>query len=99
MIVALSRFTIANDMADEVRAAFCQRPHLVDGIPGFMGMEVMSPVDHAAEIWLLTRWSDESSYRCWHRGHEYHESHKGIPKGLKLIPGSTEVRLFEVFAD
>ena len=99
MIVALSRFTIANDMADEVRAAFRHRLHLVDHAPGFLGMEVMSPVGTPAEVWLVTRWSDEPSYRTWHRGHDFRESHKGIPKGLKLVPGSSEVRLFEVFAD
>ncbi|MBE0612711.1 MAG: antibiotic biosynthesis monooxygenase [Burkholderiales bacterium] len=99
MFVALSRFTIANDMADQVRAAFRDRPHLVDSAPGFIGMEVMCPADNADEIWLVTRWSDEQSYRTWHRGHEYHEAHKGIPKGLKLVPGSAEVRLFEVFAN
>lgn len=99
MIVALSRFTIANGMTDEVRAAFGNRPHLVDDAAGFLGMEVMSPVDAPAEIWLVTRWADEQSYRSWHRGHEYHDAHKGIPKGLKLVPGSAEVRLFEIFAD
>ena len=99
MIVALSRFTIANNMSDEVRAAFRARPHLVDAAPGFLGMEVMSPQGEPAEVWLLTRWRDEESYRTWHRGHDYHASHNGIPKGLKLVPGSTEIRLFEVFAD
>lgn len=98
MIVALSRFTIANDMSEEVRAAFRQRPHLVDEAPGFLGMEVMSPVDRQAEIWLVTRWRDETSYQSWHRGHDYHAAHKGIPKGLKLVPGSATVRLFEIFA-
>ena len=86
MIVALSRFTIANGMAEEVRAAFRDRPHLVDAASGFLGMEVMSPFDRPAEIWLVTRWADEPSYRNWHRGHTYHEAHKGIPKGLKLVP-------------
>jgi len=99
MIVALSRFEIANDMFNEVRNAFRHRPHLVDVAAGFLGMEVMSPVDNQAEIWLVTRWSDEQSYRDWHRGHDYHQSHQGIPKGLKLIPGSTKIQLFEIFAD
>ena len=98
MIVALSRFTIANGMAEEVRTAFRDRPHLVDAAPGFLGMEVMSPTDSPAEIWLLTRWADEPSYRGWHRGHTYHEAHKGIPKGLKLVPGSAVVTLLDVFA-
>ncbi|MBC7769894.1 MAG: antibiotic biosynthesis monooxygenase [Phycisphaerales bacterium] len=99
MIVALSRFKIANDMAEEVRVAFQNRPHLVDGAAGFLGMEVMSPTDSKSEIWLFTRWSDEQSYRAWHRGHDYHESHKGIPKGLKLVQGSTTIGIFEVFAN
>ncbi|MHB8883900.1 MAG: antibiotic biosynthesis monooxygenase family protein [Methylovirgula sp.] len=98
MIVALSRFTIANDMVDEVRSAFDRRPHFVDNAAGFLGMEVMSPLDHPDEIWLVTRWSDQPSYRAWHRGHAYHEAHKAIPIGLKLVPGSATVTLFEIFA-
>lgn len=98
MFVALSRFTIRNGMAKQVRAAFCERPHLVDDAPGFLRMEVMSPVDDPDEIWLITHWRDEESYRAWHRGHTYQASHSGIPKGLKLVPGCTEIRLFEVFA-
>ena len=98
MLVVLSRFTIANDMLDEVRFAFINRPHLVDDAPGFLGLEVMTPTDTPAEIWLVTRWRDEQSFRSWHRSHQYHESHAGIPRGLKLVQGSASVRLFEVFA-
>ena len=99
LFTALSRFTIDNGKSDDVRTAFRQRPHLVDHAPGFISMEVMSPLDNQAEVWLVTRWRDEQSYRTWHRSHEYHESHKGIPKGLKLVPGTANVRLFEVFAE
>jgi heme-degrading monooxygenase HmoA len=86
-------------MEPQVRAAFAARPHLVDQAAGFLGMQVMSPVDNAAEVWLVTRWQDEPSYHAWHRGHAYHEAHRGIPKGLKLVAGSTEIRLFNVFAE
>ncbi|MEW5769984.1 MAG: antibiotic biosynthesis monooxygenase family protein [Pseudomonadota bacterium] len=98
MVVVISRFTIANDMVAQVRDAFRNRPHLVDAAPGFMHMAVMSEPDKPEEIWLTTHWEDESSYRNWHRSHAYHESHQGIPKGLKLVPEHTEVRLYEVFA-
>jgi len=98
MFVALRRFTIANEKADELRSAFLQHPHLVYTVEGFLGMDVMSPIDNPAEIWLVTRWCDEQSYHNWHRSHQYHESHKGIPKGLKLVPGTAIVRLFQVFA-
>ena len=92
---ALSRFVIANDMGDEVRRAFRLRPHLVDDAPGFLRMDVLSPVEDPREIWLITHWTDESSFRTWHHSHTYHQSHKGIPKGLKLVPKSVELRYFE----
>ena len=82
-------------MTDEVKAAFRNRPHFVDSAAGFRRMEVISPVDRPEEIWLITFWTDEESFRTWHRSHLYRDSHKGIPKGLKLVPGETEIRHFE----
>ena len=98
MFVALSKFTVANGMTPQVKEAFANRPHLVDSAPGFLRMDVISPLDNPDEIWLITYWTDESSYRVWHRSHEYHASHKGIPKGLKLVPKSAQVRFFEFVA-
>lgn len=98
MHVVISKFVIANDMVDDVRNAFLKRPHLVDTAKGFIRMEVMSPSDKREEIWLMTYWLDQESYQIWHASHAYHDSHAGIPKGLKLVPRSTEIRNFEVFA-
>ena len=95
MFIALSRFIVANDTIEQVKDAFVARPHLVDSAPGFLRMEVLSPQDNPDEIWLLTYWTEEAHYRTWHRSHEYHESHKGIPKGLKLVPKSAEIRFFD----
>ena len=92
--VALSRFTVAYK-TDQVKQAFQQRPHRVDDAIGFLRMEVLSPCDAPNEIWLITYWKDESSYRTWHRSHLYQESHRGIPKGLRLVPKSISMRFFE----
>ena len=95
MFIALSTFTIANGMAPEVKQAFKDRPHLVDDASGFIKMEVICPQDNPDEIWLMTHWTDEESYKIWHKSHMYSESHKGIPKGLKLVPRSAKVRFFQ----
>jgi heme-degrading monooxygenase HmoA len=58
-------------------------------------MEVISPIDRPEEIWLITYWTGADSFRLWHRSHLYQESHKGIPKDLKLVPGQMEMRQFE----
>lgn len=100
MFVALSRFVVKNDVSEsdmsaEVRAAFLDRPHLVDDAPGYVRMDVISPRDNPDEFWLITYWEDEESFRVWHRGHTYHDAHKGIPKGLKLVRGEQFVRGFD----
>lgn len=95
LFIALSRFVIAGAKTAEVKQAFVDRPHLVDSAPGFLRLEVLSPRDNPDEIWLLTYWTEERHYRTWHRSHEYHASHKAIPKGLKLVPHSAEIRFFE----
>lgn len=94
----LSRFVVANDMDAEVKRAFIFRPHLVDGVAGFVRMDVLSPEDMPNEIWLMTYWADIASYRTWHKSHAYHDSHVGIPKGLKLVPGSAALRIFNLIA-
>lgn len=96
--VALSKFLIANGMTAEVKTAFRNRPHHVDHVAGFLRMEVISPLDLPGEIWLLTFWTDETKFHAWHHSHLYQNSHRGIPKGLKLVPGETEMRFFELVA-
>ena len=93
--VVLSRFVIANGMSAEVKAAFRARPHLVDNAPGYSRMEVISPLDRPEEIWLLTFWTDESSFQTRYHSHQYHESHRTMPKGMKLATGETSMTHFE----
>jgi heme-degrading monooxygenase HmoA len=95
MFVALSKFEVANGMTGEVKQAFANRPHLVESATGFMRLDVISPLDYPDEIWLITYWADEDSYKTWHRSELHRESHKWIPRGLKLVPRSTQVRFFE----
>lgn len=99
MFVALSRFVVRNGMEEEVRAAFLSRPHLVDDAPGFMRMEVLRPLGHPEEFWLVTWWKDEASFDSWHRSHAFSESHAGIPGGLKLVPGEQRISRLEQIAE
>ncbi|AKD04915.1 antibiotic biosynthesis monooxygenase [Pontibacter korlensis] len=98
MFIAVSTFTIANDMAPEVREAFINRPHFVDSAQGFVKLQVLIPQDNPDQIYLMTYWEDEDSYKTWYKNH-MKESHAGIPKGLKLVPNSTKIRFFDLVSD
>jgi heme-degrading monooxygenase HmoA len=85
-------------MESAVADAFRGRPHLVEEAPGFVRMDVLSPAEEPSEFWLVTYWTDEESFRTWHRSHEFRDSHSAIPKGLKLDPSATELRGFRYVA-
>lgn len=99
MFVAKSKFSVSNGMEAEVRDSFVNRPHLVDDAPGYVRMEVMNPIDKPHEFILITYWQDEASWKHWYRGHTYKTAHKKIPKGLKLIPRSTEITYYHMFSE
>jgi heme-degrading monooxygenase HmoA len=91
MVLAISRFKVANTLRDDVEQAFLKRPGLVDGSPGFIGLEVFTDVSDSSVFHLLTRWTDVESFQRWHASPAHHLSHKGIPKGLKLDAAFTEL--------
>lgn len=89
MVTVISRFRVRNGMEEEVRQAFLNRPRLVEKAPGFCGLDVLTDTTDPSVFLLLTRWSDEESFRAWHRSASHHASHVFMPKGLKLDPAFT----------
>jgi heme-degrading monooxygenase HmoA len=94
MFVAISSFEVQNGLQEEVKEAFRNRPGLVDSFESFVRLEVLSPANNPAEIWLITHWKDEAGFKTWHKQH-LKESHQAIPKGLKLVPHSFKLVFFE----
>ena len=58
----------------------------------------MRPLEHPKAFWLTTGWTDETSFVTWHQSHDCRESHAGIPQGLKLVPGSVQIRRLELIS-
>ncbi len=67
-----------------MRKAFLNRPRLVEKTAGFCGLDVLTDSADPAVFLLLTRWTDEESFRTWHRSEAHHQSHGFMPLGLKL---------------
>lgn len=95
MIMVESRFRVANGMDAAVRNAFLNRPHLVDDVIGFLGMDVYAAADDDAVFHLVTRWTDRDSYDRWHRSDAHHESHAFMPRGMKLDARFTRLTVLD----
>jgi len=92
---ALCRFVVASGIEAELKAAFRECPNLVDRAAGFVCREVPCPLERPQEICLPTHWRHASGRRAWHHGHADRDSHRGIPKGLKLVDRDTTIREFD----
>lgn len=57
MLLAISRFKVANSLQEDVEAAF-----------GLLGREVFTDISDPSVFHLLTRWTDVESFRQWHSG-------------------------------
>lgn len=93
MFTAISCFIVQPGFEEQVKEAFRNRPKLVENYPGFVRLDVLSPKENGAEIWLLTYWDSEEIFTEWHKNH-LKASHISIPKGLKLVPHSFKLRSF-----
>jgi hypothetical protein len=86
-------------MEGEVKEAFFNRPHLVDSVPAFLGMETFTDAADPTIFYLVTRWTDVESFRAWHGSAEHRLSHEFIPKGLKLDPTFTKIAILDRLAE
>jgi diguanylate cyclase (GGDEF)-like protein len=93
VVTAISRFRVRNGLEEEVRRAFLNRPRLVEKAAGFRGLDVLTDAADPSVFWLLTRWTDEESFRSWHRSEAHHQSHELIPRGLKLDASLTSLTI------
>jgi len=91
MILAVSRFKMLNDREVDVKEAFFNRPHLVDDVPGLLGMETFAETEDRAAFYLITRWTDQDSFRRWHSNPA--QSHRGM--GIRIDPAFTRIIVLE----
>jgi diguanylate cyclase (GGDEF)-like protein len=91
VVTVISRFRVRNGLEEEVRKAFLNRPRLVENAPGFCGLDVLTDAADPAVFLLVTRWTDEASFRVWHRSEAHHQSHGLIPQGVKLDASFTSL--------
>ncbi len=98
MIVAVSRFRVANGLDQAVVTAFADRPRLADEWPGLLGMETVADTQDATVNHLVTRWTDQEAFRTWHGSRAHRESHEWMPEGLRLDPSSTQLVRWERLA-
>lgn len=82
MYVSVSRLRVDPSRSDDLVAAFRRRAHLVDDAEGFVDLEVWRSDSDPAEVVMVSRWRDRTSFRAYMRSNEHRISHGRIPADL-----------------
>ena len=85
MIVAINRIRARTPEAlDSLLSAFESRSRIIEGVDGFLGIEIW--VDREAlEAVIVSRWVDRESFDRWVNSEEFKRAHS------RRIPGADEL--------
>lgn len=98
MFVFISHLTVPEADHATLERHFRERSRLVDGLPGFLYLQLLRPQSGPATHVFLTAWDSRESFRRYMNSEEHAISHTREPGE---IMGRTEVRheAFEVLMD
>lgn len=65
MYVSVSELTVPSGAAAEVERRFAARRKAVDGADGFVGFELLRPVDGGDRYVVITRWESAEQHARW----------------------------------
>jgi len=96
MIVAIIRMPRPADPAAAagMEQRFAERLALVATAPGFLGFELLRPLDHADGYLSISRWADRAAFDAFAGGGANAQAH-GRPAGSGGPPGGS-AELYEV---
>jgi heme oxygenase (mycobilin-producing) len=91
MLIKINALTVPADSGDELAHRFAARAGAVDGQPGFVGFELLRPLDGRDQWLVVTRWADEESYEAWRTSPAFGHGHGGpsdTDSGARPVAGA-----------
>jgi heme-degrading monooxygenase HmoA len=99
-VVKINAISVPPQAREELERRFAARAHSVDGSPGFLGFQLLRPVQGEDRYFVVTHWADEESFAAWRDG-DARAAHAGEGSGEPRRPVSSGAELleFEVVLD
>ena len=93
-VVKINAISVPPQAREELERRFAARAHSVDGSPGFLGFQLLRPVQGEDRYFVVTHWADEESFAAWRDG-DARAAHAGEGSGEPRRPVSSGAELFE----
>ena len=65
MVVKINAIEVAEGRGPELEERFAKRAGEVEGMPGFLGYELLRPAEGESRYFVYTRWETEEHFRAW----------------------------------
>lgn len=95
-VVKINAISVPPQAAPELERRFADRAHTVEGSPGFLGFQLLRPIQGEDRYFVVTEWADEESFAAWRDG-DARTAHAG-QHGQSVSTGASLLE-FEVVLD
>ncbi|WP_193609880.1 antibiotic biosynthesis monooxygenase family protein [Nocardioides lijunqiniae] len=99
-VVKINAISVPPQAHEELEKRFAARAGTIDGTPGFLGFQLLRPVQGEERYFVVTQWEDEESFAAWRDG-DARAAHAGPQDGSerKPVASGAELLEFEVVLD
>lgn len=97
-VVKINAIEVSPDRAPELEERFAKRAGEVEKMPGFLGFELLRPVEGETRYFVYTRWESEDAYRAWVESSSFTRGHAqaSADRGEKPVAHGSALLGFEV---
>lgn len=101
-VVKINALSVPPQAHEELERRFAARAHTVEGSPGFLGFQLLRPVQGEDRYFVVTHWADEESFAAWRDG-DARAAHAGgadgAGEGRRPVSSGADLLEFEVVLD
>jgi len=95
-VVKINAITVPPEAREELERRFAHRAHTIDESPGFLGFQLLRPVQGDDRYFVVTHWADEDAFLAWRDG-DARAAHAG--ERAKPVATGADLLEFEVVLD
>jgi heme-degrading monooxygenase HmoA len=83
MVVKINAIEVTEGRGPELEERFAKRAAEVEGMPGFLGFELLRPAKGETRYFVYTRWETEEDFRAWVDSAAFTRGHAQAAKDSK----------------
>lgn len=96
-VVKINALDVVPGQGPELERRFAERAGEIETMPGFLGFELLRPVEGETRYFVCTRWESDEAFQAWVNSEEFKRGHaKSAREGSGAVAHGSALLSFEV---